>query len=347
MAKMKKAVTMADIAEKMDVSIVTVSKALSGQKGVSEEVRAKIVALALELGYQMPRRLNDAAKKQSFRIGVLIPASAQGDSFYWKMYQSVADRAMEKDCFTSYEGLSREMTERRVLPRLISDRVVDGLIVIGRPGNNYGDFLKENAGIPLTFLDFYENVPEVDCFISDGFYGTYRLTNYLFERGHRDIAYVGTLFATESITDRYLGYLKSLMEHGVTPAPDYVIPDRSVEGGISENYQKYRLPEKMPTAFVCNCDYTASLLIRELKQKGLSVPEDVSVVGFDNYLGTLYEEVGITTYAVDIPGMAEGAVRSLIRQMKGEKVKKGIHIVEGSLVEKDSVADIRRKETEK
>lgn len=344
MAKIKKAVTMADIAGKLDVSIVTVSKALSGQKGVSEEVREKITALAAEMGYQAPRRTDGGGKRQSFRIGVLIPAAAQGDSFYWKMYQAVADRAMEKDCFTSYEGLSREMTERRVLPRLISDRAADGLIVIGRPGQDYGEFLRENAGIPLAFLDFYENVSGVDCFISDGFYGTYRLTNYLLERGHRDIAYVGTLFATESITDRYLGYLKALMEHGITPAPDRVIPDRSLEDGVSENYQRYRLPEKLPTAFVCNCDYTAGILIRDLKQMGLKVPEDISVVGFDNFPETPYDEVGVTTYAVDIPRMAAGAVGSLIHQMKGENRKKGIHIVEGWLVEKGSVKDLRGKE---
>lgn len=342
MAKMKKNVTMADIAGKTGVSIVTVSKALSGQKGVSDQVRERIITLAQEMGYQVPHSA-EREKKISRRIGVLVPDSIQGtyDSFYWRMYQAVADSAMRRDCFTGYEGLSRETAEKKLLPRLITDQAADGLIVIGKPENRYAEFLKRNAGVPLAFLDFYEAAGEADCFISDGFYGTYLLTDYLLERGHREIAYVGTLYATQSITDRYLGYLKSLMEHGITPPPDYLIPDRAKEGAISGNFTEYDLPERMPTAFVCNCDLTANLLIQYLERKGFRVPEDVSVVGFDNYPGTPYHRTDLTTYAADIPAMAERAVESLIRQMKGENMEKGIHIVEGYLVEGGSVRELR------
>lgn len=342
MAKVKKAVTMSDIAARMQVSTVTVSKALSGQKGVSEEVREKIVALAKEMGYRLPG--SSESRKESFRIGVLMPAGVQGtnDSFYWKMYQAVSDMAMQENSFTSYETLTEEMAENKVLPRLVTDRIVDGLVVIGKPDNDYSSFLEKNAGMPLAFMDFTETFLDVECFVSDGFYGTHLLTAYLLARGHRDIAYVGTLFATESITDRYMGYLKAMMECGIIPPQDYTIPDRELEDGVSKNYQEFQLPEKMPSAFVCNCDLTANLLVRHLKEKGIRVPQDVSVVGYDNYPGPYIGEIGITTYAVDIPGMAKEAVLSLIRQMKGEKVKKGVHIVEGYLVEKDSVAEYRK-----
>lgn len=344
MAKIRKTVTMADIAQRMDVSIVTVSKALSGQKGVSREVREKILELADELGYKSGKA--ETGEKKSYRIGILIPAGTQGmyDSFYWGMYQAVADKAMRQNCFTSYESLSEDMVEKNLLPKLIRENVVDGMIVIGRPSNGYGRFLKEKAGIPLAFLDFYEDFQDVDCFISDGFYGTYALTNYLFEKGHREIAYVGSLYMTESITDRYLGYLKSQMEHGVHPGEDYIIPDRSMNNGIMENFQSFDLPEKMPTAFVCNCDLTAGLLIRDLMKRGLRVPEDVSVVGFDNYQSSMFHEVDITTYAVDIEAMAGEAVRALVHRMAGEDRRTGIHIVEGYLVEKASVAKMEAKD---
>ena len=191
--------------------------------------------------------------------------------------------------------------------------------------------------MPLVFLDFYEKSPEVDCFISDSFYGTYLLTEYLLERGHRDVAFVGTIHATESITDRYLGFQKAMMERGLEVPMDHVIPDRDREVGTNDNYYKLALPKKMPTAFVCNCDVTAGILIRNLKEQGLRVPEDVSVTGFDNYPGEKELGAAVTTYAVDLQAMAGAAVRSLIRQMKGENVKKGIHVIEGALVEKGSV----------
>ena len=342
MAKVRKAVTMSDIAKRIHVSTVTVSKALSGQKGVSEEVREEIIRLAREMGYKMPRGA-DPGDKTGFRIGVLLPpgALATFDSFYWRLYQAVSEKAMEKNCFTGYESLSEDMTEKKILPRLVTDKMVDGLIVIGRPEKRYGEFLKERAGMPLVFLDFYDNSLDVDCFISDSFYGTYLLTEYLLERGHKDIAFVGTLFATESITDRYLGFQKAMMERGLSVAEDHVIADRGKEKGTDENYYDFAFPKKMPTAFVCNCDYTAGLLIRKLREKGLRVPEDVSVTGFDNYPAEKELGAAITTYAVDLQGMAKAALKSLIRQMNGESVKKGIHIVEGTLLEKESVKRIK------
>lgn len=343
MAKVRKAVTMSDIAKRMDVSTVTVSKALSGQKGVSEEVREEIIRLAREMGYKTVRGTKPGEKQAGFRIGVLMPSSALAtfDSFYWRLYQAVSEKAMEKNCFTGYESLSEEMTEKKVLPRLITDKMVDGMIVIGRPEKKYGDFLKERAGMPLTFLDFYDNSLDVDCFISDSFYGTYLLTEYLLERGHRDVAFVGTIYATASITDRFLGFQKAMMERGLSIPKDHVIPDRGQEKGTDENYYEFTFPKKMPTAFVCNCDFTAGILIRNLREKGYRVPEDVSVTGFDNYPGEKELGAAVTTYAVDLQGMAKAALRSLIKQMNGENVKKGIHVVEGALIEKNSVRSLK------
>ena len=342
---MKKAVTMSDIAKRMGVSTVTVSKALSGQKGVSGEVREQIISLAREMGYRTIHGTTGKEKSAGFRVGVLMPSSALAafDSFYWRLYQAVSERAMAKNCFTGYESLTEEMTQRRLLPRLVTDKMVDGLIVIGRPGDAYEEFLKERAGMPLVFLDFYDASSEVDCFISDSFYGTYLLTQQLLELGHRDVAFVGTLYATESITDRFLGFQKAMMERGLAVPADHVIPDREKGDGTDQNFGAFAFPEKLPTAFVCNCDVTAGILIRNLRERGLRVPQDVSVTGFDNYPGEKELGAAITTYAVDLQAMARAAVKSLIRQMSGENVKKGIHVVEGMLMRKESVSAPKKK----
>lgn len=342
MAKIKKPVKMADIAERLGVSTVTVSKALSGQRGVSDEVRDKIIMLADKMGYKAPAT-QKKERPSSLNIGVIISNRylAEYESFYWKLYQEVAAKGMQKECFILFEIINEVMEEKKLLPRLLAEKKADGLIVIGKPGYNYAEFLKEVAGIPLVFLDFYETDASVDCFISDGFYGTYVLTNYLIEKGHTDIAYVGTLFATESITDRYLGYVKALMEHGITPKSEYLIKDRDIESGMRDGYSLDKFPENMPTAYVCNCDFIASLIIKALQDRGYSVPDDVSVVGYDDFLYPGLCDVDITTYAVDIKEMAKGAVNTLIKKISGESYKKGIHVVEGHMVEKASVADRR------
>ena len=347
MAKMKKSVTMSDIAERLEVSTVTVSKALSGQKGVSEEMREKIKELAEEMGYRMPAGAKSQAARKSLNIGVLISERylAEYDSFYWRMYREVADRAIQKECFTLFEIVNEETESAHILPRIIEEKKADGVIVIGKPGYDYSNFLKEHTDVPLVYLDFYETDGNVDCFISDGFYGMYLLTNYLYEKGHRDIAYVGTLFATESITDRYLGYVKALIEHGIKPREDYLIPDRDVKSGLRSNYGDYDFPRQMPTAFVCNCDFIASLVIKSLTERGYRVPEDVSVVGFDNFLyPPNLTDVPITTYEVDMKEMAKGAINTIIKKINKEPYKKKIHIVEGHLIEKDSVKERKIKE---
>lgn len=335
MAKARKSVTMADIAKALDVSIVTVSKALSDQKGVSERLRQEIFEKARELGYEI------AAPNRDYTIGVVLAERYLDDfaSFYWRMYQEVVVKAGKRHLFVIYESITEEMTKEKRLPNMVKEKKVDGLILIGNPGFGYSEYLEKNSGLPIVFLDFYNKAETVDCIISDGFYGAYILTNYLFDKGHTKIGYVGTLFATESITDRYLGYMKSLMEHGITPKKEYLIPDRDVETGLRENYKEFNFPKDMPTALVCNCDFIAGLVIRALREKGIRVPEDVSVVGYDNDRNPATGDIGITTYEVDIAAMAGKAVKYLVQLLSGENKAPGIHIVKGRLVEKESVKE--------
>ena len=341
MAKHRKTVTMSDIAEKLRVSTVTVSKALSGQKGVSDAVREEILELARQMGYEAPASSKRKLEQKSFQIGVLISERYLGDitSFYWKMYQEISEYAMQKFCYTMFEGISESMEEEKRLPRLIEEQKVDAVMVVGRPGYHYDDFLRDHVKLPMVFLDFYPPDAKVDSFISDGFYGTYRLTDYLLKKGHRDIAYVGTLFATESITDRYLGYVKALLEQGITPDPSYLIDDSDLYSGLRDKYKSFCLPEKLPTAFVCNCDYIASVLVKNLREQGIRVPEDVSVVGFDDFISPHFCEIPLTTYGVDIPSMVKQAFHALLEKMDGVQREAGIHIVEGYLVERDSVRE--------
>ena len=130
---MSKAVRLADIAEKLNVSTVTVSKALSGQKGVSDEMREKIKELARELGYQPPAKMKLPKDGKGYNIGVIISERYldQQESFYWKMYQEVATGAVSKECFTMLEILNHQNEQDKTMPKLLLEDKVDGLIIIG------------------------------------------------------------------------------------------------------------------------------------------------------------------------------------------------------------------------
>lgn len=339
---MAKAVKLADIAERVGVSTVTVSKALSGQKGVSEEVREKIRSIAEELGYQQPSAARKSQNHKNFNIGILISERflVKYESFYWQMYQAVATRATAEECFTMLEVIGKAEEESSRMPKLVQERKVDGIIVIGKMMDVYLQHLNTEAGIPVIYLDYYNGREASDSVISNSYYGTYELTYYLYRMGHRKIAYVGTLLAMESITDRYFGYQKALLELGLEQKKGWVLDDRHIETGEIDTVNMLQIPKDMPTAFVCNCDLTASFLIKKLKDNGYRVPEDISVVGFDNYLYPGLSDIQITTYEVDLKEMAKKAVYNMISKISNENYKPGIHIVEGHMVLKESVAQI-------
>lgn len=335
---MAKTVKMQDIAEKLGVSTMTVSKALAGKPGVSQSMRKKIRNLADEMGYVVPGSEKGEYSK-SYNIGVILAEyyTEKYAAFYWKLYHAVSNSAVKRNCFVMLEVISEEEEKNLVQPRLIQEKKIDGLLILGGMERGYLKMISGENNIPIVYVDFYDNCVNEDSVISNSFYGAYQITNYLFEKGHRRIGFVGTLFASKSITDKYLGYEKAVIEHGEKIRDDWIIPDREY---ARSNYEKLTIPMEMPTAFVCNCDLTASKLIRSLREKGYHVPEDISVVGYDDFLYPGLCNIGITTYGVDMNHMAETTIRVILSRIVGNDCRKGIHVVEGYVIEKESVRQI-------
>ena len=336
---MAKAVRMADIAKRLGVSTVTVSKALADQKGVSEEMRSRIKALAEELGYRAPSSIRNEIRQRSYNMGVLVAETyiEKYATFYWELYQKINTSAGREHCFVILEVLENSMENELEEPKLLKEDKIDGLMILGRIRTEYLQMIKKRHSIPLVYMDFYDKEAKADCVISNSFYGAYHITNYLFEMGHRRIGFVGTLLATESITDRFLGYQKALMEHGQKVREDWVIPDRDQHIYL---YDQIPLPKEMPTAFVCNSDLTASRMIRNLQDAGFRVPEDISIVGYDDWLHPGLCDIGITTYSVDMNTMARIGMRLMMDRVSGRDESGGMQVVEGDLVIRDSVRRI-------
>jgi len=145
--------------------------------------------------------------------------------------------------------------------------------------------------------------------------------------GHKKIAYVGTLLSTNSITDRYMGYYKAMLEHGQEVPADYVIDDRSKDTRARRINYDFVLPKDMPTAFACNNDVTAIDLIGYLKQKGYRVPEDISIVGFDDNVFAEHCRPMLTTVQQVVADKAYYAFDMLHKLIKGEECpESNIHL---------------------
>ncbi len=336
---MAKNVTMRDIAKKVGVSTVTVSKALTDKDGVGSELRAVIKATAEEMGYTYSGIGDGFRRGRSYNIGVIVEEHYVDNSttvfpFYMKMYNSINKQMSQFHYSVIMEAITSKMLAEHRMPDIVTERKVDGVIVLGQMKSDYLKVLRENK-LPVVYLDFYDRTMEVPSVINDNMYGTYMLTNYLVAMGHKKIAYVGSIDATASILDRYLGYYRSLLTHQLNMPDDYIIPDRDDEGYFID----FQMPKEMPTAFVCNCDGTANLLMKLLISRGYRIPQDISVVGFDNYSAEFdYNLPKLTTIEVNIEEMTKNAVEMIIRLLKGEENLGGRKVISGKLIIRDSVA---------
>lgn len=334
-----KNITMKDIALRLDVSTVTVSKALSDKEGVSRELKDRIRKAADEMGY----RYNSAARMIkdgiSYNIGIIVSERfIHEGAFYSKMYQSAIKKLSDVNYYGLLEIVADEDEESCVVPNIIQNNKVDGIIILGQMGCKYVKMI-EKYNLPFLFLDFYNEDYTVDSIIGDSIYGTYILTNYLIEKGHCEIGFVGSILQTSSILDRYVGYYKAMIQNRLTFEKEWVIEDRDKKG----NFIEFKLPEKMPTAFVCNCDEVAYNFVKRLIKEGYKVPEDISVVGFDNYIYATLTNPQLTTFESNIDNMAENAVEAIIRKVRDKSYVLGRKVISGKLVIRDSVKDITKK----
>src|SRR5574344_1756022 len=331
-----KKVRLSDIAEKLHVSTVTVSKAIADKEGVSDELRDKIKHLAAEMGYRQKSSKYSSMRgeKSTGNIGILIPSHffERITSFYWSLYNALSRELLANGYYAIMEQLDNAEEFDLTMPHMVQDKKVDGVILLGQLSNDYAHYFTKNYS-SFIFLDFYIGDEKTDSVTTDNFYSEYLMTEYLIAQGHRNIRYVGNFGATTSISDRFMGFMKAMLENGLHVSFDEIINDRNAKG----IYDPIKLPSKMPDAFVCNCDETASKLITILKSKGLRVPEDVSVVGFDNYVASGTVNPPLTTVAVDPTATARAAVELLIKKITGQPYNHGHTVIGGKIILRDSV----------
>ena len=330
---MSNKVRMADIAEQLGVSIVTVSKALNGKGSISRVMREKILLLAREMGY-VPLRAKPVQKKGSATgiIGILVADHFFEDSsFYAGLYRQILKCCNEESYSALLELVTPEAERSCTLPAMVQGGKVDAVIFMGEISRAY---LQEVAatGLPYMLLDFHDGTLNASSVNGDNIAGGYQLTKHLLSSGRRKIAFVGSIHATSSIMDRFLGYTKALLESGLHPRHDWILEDRGTNGLLTP----LELPKEMPEAFVCSYDVVAHDLIDKLKAAGYRVPEDVAVTGYDDMQLSQFSTPRITTYRVDTGAMARITVQQMLLKIKGKSGIRGNITVPGTFLPRDS-----------
>lgn len=333
---MAKSVKLADIAKELGVSTVTVSNALLGKKGVSDRMRELIWKKAQEMGYVKSSMMGLQPEPVGhFRIGVLISEKYLDNkySFYWQMYQYLAALISKKGHVTILEIVSGEDEKGLELPHILPAEKLDGMIVIGGMERQYLLSISNGISVPGLCLGFYLSDLTWDAVVADNFAGMYEMTNYMLAQGNQKLAFVGKVLTSDRKMNRYMGFCKALLEKKVKKEDRLMFLDSDME--IEQ--VAVRLAKELPDGVLCVDDQTAEQLIAILQKLGIQIPEDISVTGYDNYCFDWVIHEYLTTYEVDAKAMAEAALHILIKRIRGTEQKKNIRVIEGKLVERNTV----------
>ena len=321
---------MKDIADRLNITVMSVSKALSGKEGVSEDLRKKILATADELGYKKTSANGNSVSKN---IGILVTERRMDSNVsYMSIQQPLISYLSQLNYYGITEIISDETEHLLIKPKIIKEKKVSALIVLGQMEDSYIKMLKSTK-LPCIFINYMYDQENEDGIVSDDLYGGFTLAEYLIGKGCKSIGFVGNRLFTEMIMDRYLGILKAVLHRGLHMPDSYVIPDVNEYG----EEQSLFLPETMPDAFICNDCRVAYKLIHQLEGLEYDVPEKISVAAFDD---GIFADIGIpklTTYSVDYNKMAMMAAESIVMKLENPNYHVGKKVILGKVVERDSV----------
>ena len=329
---MRNVVTMKDIADELDITVMSVSKALSGKEGVSEDLRAKILSKAEELGYKRyPNAVTDDGSSRN--IGILIAErSMNANATYMSLQQPLISNLTQLNYYGMTEIISDETEHLLILPKILKDNKVSAFIVLGQMSKEYIQILKDTNKPFLFLAHIYDDV-NASGIITDNLYAGYTLAEYLIDQGAKSIGFVGNIQFAEIVMDRYLGIAKALLHRGFGLKKEYLIPDVTDFG----EEISLILPDTMPDAFICNDCRTAYKLIHNLEGLEYNIPKDISVAAFDD---GIFADIGIpklTTYSVNYETMAQLAAESIVLKLENPSYHIGKKVVHGSVIVRDSV----------
>ncbi|MCM3717832.1 substrate-binding domain-containing protein [Fictibacillus phosphorivorans] len=311
---MAKKVSMQDIADHLNISKNSVSQALSGKPGVSPSTRKKIEETAKQLGYQYKRTPAKSEVKGTGNIGLIASDFAFSmQSFFGKIYLSVEKEATNKGLNILIQSVSNEAKENLTLPSFIENKQVDGVLILSHISTEYINKVIE-TGIPTVTIDHHHPLIQADAILTNNRFAAYTAVKHLIDLGHEKIAFVGDTRYSPSYQERLEGYLLAFQEHELEVDQDMIFS--SVEENENNVRDLVDMVEAQPTAWFCVNDGLGFFVQSALQQKGLRVPDDVSVCSFDNGQLSRLANPKITTMDIDLELYGRKAIEQLVWRME-------------------------------
>jgi DNA-binding LacI/PurR family transcriptional regulator len=327
-----------DIARLADVSHSTVSRALQNSPLVNPATAEKIRQIASESGYRASAVARGLVTRRTLTIGLVVTTIA--DPFAAEVACGIEQAANDRGYSVFLADSDADPDREKQIVRSFAERRLDGIVVTSsRVGALYLPLLSEMQ-VPIVLVNNQHPGPFVHSVSIGNVEGTLAAANHLIGLGHRRIAYLGDQFGYQSDTERLAGYRQALQEAGLPFLEERTVRgDGKPDAAMQAMEQLLSLPAR-PTAVCCYNDMSALGAMRSIHLHGLRVPEDISVVGFDDLFISSYTQPRLTTVRQPMRRMGILAMESLFRLMSGEKTAIRIK-VDPELIVRESTASPR------
>ena len=307
----RKQVSMADIAETLHISKVSVHKALNNRSDISADLKQKILKTATEMGYSSLDPLTKLCQNYFY----LIPAKfhVSTEQFYIGIFTKLQQRLHQIGCTLDMQDINDGFSVKRFLAsagKFLKKNF--GVFLVGQvPPKLLKEF--ESANIPCVCIDYYSDKYNLNYLYFDNYRAGYYLTNYLIQCGHRQICFFIDINSATTNADKYFGFRKSLLENNIRFEKNMHI---NLSLADQRSFLKLELPSPMPTACIFDSDYAATNFIIGMSAKGYKIPEDISIASFDNTVLCMETVPKLTSIGLECDEIVESCYNIMMKTLK-------------------------------
>jgi DNA-binding LacI/PurR family transcriptional regulator len=335
--------TIKDVAKKAGVTIGTVSRVLNNKKWVSDDCRKKVQVAIRDLHYKPQAHARRLRQKHSQICGVIAPhhTAIFSSSFFTQIMEGLEEVAAEKQYRLLLHPLNETARAQISYRTLLGDGSVDGMFVLNAWSTDVSIRELAEANVPFVLVNGkitgQEDLPYVGF---DNRGGVKKAIEHLVKLGHERIGIINGRMTTTNALERFQSFQECLAEHKLEFHNEWVADGDFEEEGGYKAALKILSAVRRPSAILCASDLMAMGAIRALKERGVSVPEDISIVGFDHMEEAAYHEPALTTVSFSAYEMGKLAARKMFQMIAEETLEEKATTLQAELIEGESTRKI-------
>ncbi len=339
--------TIKDVAKTANVSTATVSLVINNHERISPETRFKVNKAIEELNYHPFRSARGLVSQKTGNLGFILTEDhfLRSEPFYTRIFLGTEFAARENEFYILLTTIPSNFKAGDRLPRFVLERNIDGIIIAGKVPSDLISSL-ERYNLPLVFVDYYPDNNKYSEVLIDNISGGKKAIQCLIKLGHKDIGFIAGDILHPSIKDRFQGYKMALEEAGLHYDINYYVTDEenpARENGYNAAKKLLGKNKKITALFACN-DAMAIGVMQYLKENKIKIPEDISIIGFDNVEADLSLDPTLSTISVEKTDMGIEAIRLMSEILKNnvKTIKKVLVPVE--LICRKSTEQLKNKD---